>query len=259
MATSYIANVGVLQSRKGLQSSRSVRIKLQAPMLANCSKRLSENLSCCGRNWKPHINDMIWVITGLGLENGRILTERNDATRQITILLALVERNIAEDKHPNGNKEKLLRTLDQIDILRENRNAIIHGSWGEIDGVPVTASLRFKSSNLSEVVMRGLPATDDDRYLRRGRTPHQKSRIFHQGDRSIAQNISSATFVEDSHPSARSAAWRRSTRAPLSIIASVTTMHWRSDSRTSCVRYPPQFSQFLHGQNFLFCPDYKLT
>lgn len=103
------------------------------------------------------LNDMIWVITGLGLENGRILTERNDATRQITILLALVERNIAEDKHPNGNKEKLLRTLDQIDILRENRNAIIHGSWGEIDGVPVTASLRFKSSNLSEVVCEAYP------------------------------------------------------------------------------------------------------
>jgi hypothetical protein len=103
------------------------------------------------------LNDLIWAMTGLKIEDGRLLTERQDATRLLTILRALAERYLSDDGSPSP-RSRFLDTLDFIDQLKDDRNAIIHGSWGELDGIPIIASLRLKTNSPSKVTSENYPA-----------------------------------------------------------------------------------------------------
>jgi hypothetical protein len=89
------------------------------------------------------LNDLIWTMTGLKIEDGRLLTERQDASRLIAILRGLSERYLIDEGTPSP-RSRFLDALDIIDQLREDRNLIIHGAWGEVDGIPILLSLRAK-------------------------------------------------------------------------------------------------------------------
>jgi hypothetical protein len=39
-----------------------------------------------------------------------------------------------------------------VDNLKGDRNIIVHGSWGEIDGIPVAASFRKETAGRTEVI-----------------------------------------------------------------------------------------------------------
>ena len=89
------------------------------------------------------LNDVLWSLLGLNFEDGRALTGRADASTKIALLRLIAPRHLAsEDK-----LEALLLALDTIDACRDDRNFIVHGSWGKIEpeGIPVAASLRAKS------------------------------------------------------------------------------------------------------------------
>jgi hypothetical protein len=106
------------------------------------------------------MHDLIWALVGLSIEDGRVLTEKQDAVRLIGILYVLGERYLPEHQSrgdvPNF-REQFLQVLDKIEHLRRDRNFILHGSWGKLDGIPGALSLREKSKNASELIFETFP------------------------------------------------------------------------------------------------------
>jgi hypothetical protein len=102
------------------------------------------------------MSDLIILITGLNFEDGRLFTERQDATRLIAILRTLAERYLSDEGTPSP-RSKFLDTLDKIEHLKEDRNNIVHGSWGEIDGVPIMLSLRAKNEDPKNITGETYP------------------------------------------------------------------------------------------------------
>jgi hypothetical protein len=86
------------------------------------------------------MEEFIWVLLKLDIESGRIVTTRLDAVAKIKMLRQLGEIELEE-----VHFHKLSPILDHIDIMREDRNFIVHGVWGRnLNGVPVALSLRPK-------------------------------------------------------------------------------------------------------------------
>lgn len=97
--------------------------------------------------------DILWQLTGLTFEDGRLFTERMDPARLIVLLKTLATR-----KMDGPLLQDFINALAAADELRDDRNFIVHGSWGMLDpeGVPVALSLRAKS-NPGEIVSEGFP------------------------------------------------------------------------------------------------------
>jgi hypothetical protein len=97
--------------------------------------------------------DVLWQLTGLTFEDGRLLTERMDPARLIILLRTLASRKMKEPL-----LQEFINALATADELRDDRNFIVHGSWGTLDpeGVPVALSLRAKSEP-GEIVSEGFP------------------------------------------------------------------------------------------------------
>jgi hypothetical protein len=65
-------------------------------------------------------------------------------------LITLPKTSILRRKVANEDKlEALLLALDTIDASRDDRNFIVHGSWGRLqpEGIPLAASIRLKSKS----------------------------------------------------------------------------------------------------------------
>lgn len=97
--------------------------------------------------------DILWQFTGLSFEDGRLFTERMDPARLIILLRTLAPRKLEGDI-----LQDFIDALAAADELRDDRNFIVHGSWGVLDpeGIPVALSLRAKS-NPGEVTSEGFP------------------------------------------------------------------------------------------------------
>jgi hypothetical protein len=94
------------------------------------------------------MEDLIWHFLGLQIEQGRVVTGRLDAVAKIKMIRALGEPKLAE-----ALWHQLSPIVDRIDLLREERNIIVHGTWGRnAQGVPIAISLRFKPLAPDEVV-----------------------------------------------------------------------------------------------------------
>jgi hypothetical protein len=89
------------------------------------------------------LNDIIWRFLHLSFEDGRALTGRDDAVTKINLLRVIAPRHLADD----DKLEALLLSLDAIDACRDDRNFIVHGTWGRLEpeGTPLAMSLRAKS------------------------------------------------------------------------------------------------------------------
>lgn len=86
--------------------------------------------------------DVLWQFVGLKFEDGRLFTERMDASRLIVLLRTLAPRNLEGQL-----LQDFINALAVADELRGDRNFIVRGSCAFLDppGVPVAASLREKS------------------------------------------------------------------------------------------------------------------
>ena len=94
------------------------------------------------------MEDFIWHFFGLPIETGRIVTGRLDATAKIRMLRALGELKLPEQ-----------RLHVKSDMLREERNLMVHGTWGRIPGgVPIAISLRIRPLAPDQVVSETFPA-----------------------------------------------------------------------------------------------------
>lgn len=89
------------------------------------------------------LDDLIWTLTGLSFEDGRVLTGRTDAKSKISMLHVLAPRYL---KAPGlaGVEQALVLA----NSLRDDRNFIMHGSWGTLMplSVPIVLSLRLASA-----------------------------------------------------------------------------------------------------------------
>lgn len=102
------------------------------------------------------MDDFIWALLAIPIEKGRIITGRMDAVRKIQTLRSLGKRSLAEEKF-----YVLSPTLDLVDLLRDHRNLVVHGSWGRTfpENETIVLSLKPESPNPSEVVAENFPDT----------------------------------------------------------------------------------------------------
>ena len=104
-------------------------------------------------NWsklEANIDDTIWHFLNLNLDDGRVFTNRLSTDQKVTLLHSLAHTYLSEEDF----NEVETNLLDFIGIYQEDRNFIVHGSWGTLmpDNAPVCASLRPKSPTPGEVV-----------------------------------------------------------------------------------------------------------
>ena len=105
------------------------------------------------------MDDLIWNFLDLPFEHGRIMTKNLDATSKITRLRDLNETIIDKSSTEYIVYCYLKEVLDIIDIIRESRNLIVHGTWGlsHPHRIPIALSLRTKDTP-STVVSETFPA-----------------------------------------------------------------------------------------------------
>jgi hypothetical protein len=93
------------------------------------------------------MQDAIWRILNVPMEDGRILTGRTDASTKLQWLRSLSKRHIRGELF-----EQLQLVLKTIEDRMDDRNFIVHGVWGTMTfkeyghgDVPMALSLRRKS------------------------------------------------------------------------------------------------------------------
>jgi hypothetical protein len=99
------------------------------------------------------MGDAITRLFGVEFAYGRLIVSRMDTTGLLKML-----RDAGTLRLPQKDFHKLSIICDEIDILRDDRNLIVHGSWGRApDATPHVLSLRIKGPNPNEVVAETFP------------------------------------------------------------------------------------------------------
>jgi hypothetical protein len=100
------------------------------------------------------MGDAIHKLAGIEFEVGRIFTARLDA---VTLLKTL--RELGSLQLPESEFHQLSTICDKINIRRDDRNLITHGTWGRTKGQndAFAVSLRIKSDDPSDVVSETFP------------------------------------------------------------------------------------------------------
>lgn len=95
------------------------------------------------------LDDFIWALLALPIDQGRMLTVRMDAVRKIQLIRRLSEIILPEEKF-----HQVVLLIDQADILREDRNLVAHGVWGrtEPENLTVVSSLKPEGLATDQVV-----------------------------------------------------------------------------------------------------------
>ena len=109
-------------------------------------------------NWsrlEASIDNTIWHFLNLGLDEGRVITNRLNTDLKITLLRSLAHAYLSEE----DVNEVETRLLYYIGIYQEDRNFIVHGLWETLkpENVPVCKSLRPISPTPSEVIAETFP------------------------------------------------------------------------------------------------------
>jgi hypothetical protein len=107
-------------------------------------------------NWsklETDIDGAIWAFLDLGIDHGRLITTKLNTDVKIELLRALVNTYCAGEF-----LNDILGVIDFIGGYKEDRNFVVHGSWGTLmpENVPVCASIRPKAPP-GEVVSETFP------------------------------------------------------------------------------------------------------
>lgn len=88
------------------------------------------------------MQEIIWAILDIDISDGRIITARMDARRKMQWLRSFSKKHLEDDSF-----NTLADILDGIELLQDDRNFIVHGTWATMQrtGIPIAASLREKS------------------------------------------------------------------------------------------------------------------
>ena len=89
------------------------------------------------------LNDLIWAIQGKAMADGKKRHRKNANYAPDQNSKKSSERH----SYPKGLSEESAQTtalLDEIDNIKNQRNLIVHGTWGQLDGVAAVKSLTQK-------------------------------------------------------------------------------------------------------------------
>ena len=100
------------------------------------------------------LHDLIWKIRGKGLAEGRGETEKHLVGRLLKEL-----RKIGSGSTETALEVRMavLAVAGVVTRLSEDRNLIVHGTWGELDGVPTVGSLQLETIDRNEVTFESFP------------------------------------------------------------------------------------------------------
>jgi hypothetical protein len=106
------------------------------------------------------IQELIWKLLKLDIEDGRVVTCLNDISVNISILRTLFRRKL-----PKAVADAFLLRLNQLTPLMEARNLVAHGLWATVmpEGDPGVLSLRKRTPEVGQIVWSGFSAD----YLRK--------------------------------------------------------------------------------------------
>jgi hypothetical protein len=105
---------------------------------------------------EANLHDLIWTVQGKGLAEGREETEKHLLGR----LLQELRKIGSGPPTAAATKEirkAVLALADNVEALSGDRNLIVHGTWGELDGVPSVGSLRLETIDRNDVTFEGFP------------------------------------------------------------------------------------------------------
>jgi hypothetical protein len=108
-------------------------------------------------NWsklEACMEDLIWSLLKLEIEKGRVITARRDAVNKIRML-----RELGVQELPEPMFHRLSPALDHIDVLREDRNFVVHGTWGRTKPsfMHVCLSLRPQALERDQIMTETFP------------------------------------------------------------------------------------------------------
>jgi hypothetical protein len=121
------------------------------PRVSMMQERLIGRIVVVWAKLEGMLNDLIWAIQGKEMADGRSETERMQIRDLIKTLRSLVKDILI----PEGMFDESAQTtalLDQIEDIKNQRNLIVHGMWGEIRGIAAVGSLRTKTDDLNNVI-----------------------------------------------------------------------------------------------------------
>ena len=100
------------------------------------------------------LHDLIWTIEGKGLAEGRGETEKHLVARLLKEL-----RKIGSGSTETALEVRMavLAVAGAVKALSEDRNLIVHGTWGELDGVPTVGSLQLETIDRNDVTFESFP------------------------------------------------------------------------------------------------------
>ncbi len=92
------------------------------------------------------MDDVIWNFLNLPIEYGRIVTSHMDTTGKTKMLRQLSETSFGHSYPDYALHSYICELLDHVDIIRIDRNLIVHGTWGRHypTKVPMSLSLKIK-------------------------------------------------------------------------------------------------------------------
>jgi hypothetical protein len=99
------------------------------------------------------MSELIWALLGINVQKGRTVTTSMGAVSKIKMI-----RELAKPLLPEERFNFLTVTLDYIDIFREDRNNIVHGTRvNDQNLIPVILSIRQKPLAADEIVSEAYP------------------------------------------------------------------------------------------------------
>lgn len=102
-------------------------------------------------NWsllESSLNNLVWDFLNLDVSRGRVMTSRMDVRNLVSTI-----RDLGAICAEESDFFKLSPILDEIDILREQRNLVVHGIWAVTKrGETVSMSLKTKPLEPDQLV-----------------------------------------------------------------------------------------------------------
>jgi len=125
------------------------------PGISSEQERLIGRVCVAWSRLEHAMQDVLWQMIGVPIEDGRILTANADASRKLQWLGSFAKKNLA-----GSELDELKATFALIDAARQDRNFIIHGSWGLImpGEIPMCMSVKEKGPDPTEIITESFPA-----------------------------------------------------------------------------------------------------
>jgi len=92
------------------------------------------------------INDLIWTIDGKTISNGRFDTQELDISKLLSALQRSVSTKMPGQSLQNERKA-ITNLITIINEFKTYRNRVVHGTWAELNNIPVVGSLRFETTH----------------------------------------------------------------------------------------------------------------